>query len=245
MEQRTKKFSLDIRRFNAIKGAEVKSKISGLSDGQLGCLLSHLTLIESNINADSHLLIIEDDEELAESFATLPLIPGYLEREHLGWDIIYLDATIVQPEAMIILFDLVEGTYKEEIKLVEVMEGLQTFGTHAYLVNKLSKEKLAGLIRKYMYQGKPIDNIFVALAHYKELKFMITLPFLAAGSHDTLTSQIGSSQDGRINIWLTIRRHLARLTRSNTTRNDFEDLIRQHRRLFGDGRFGHFIDHHD
>jgi len=243
MSAQISNISFEIERFSAILGSVVKEKIPGMSNGQLGCLLSHLTLLEDRQNNNFNLLILEDDVVLSQDIDLLPSLPGYMSNNLPDWDVVYIDATIVQPSLMSYFFSLKKQLPPKQISVVKVERNMQAFGTHGYLVNKNSTAKLAGLIRAYMSQGKAIDNIYVALTEAERINSYICLPYLCCGSIHTLNSQIEAGDVGdNIKIWHQIRRMYAKRNPiSSEDERQFADLIQQHLSLYGNTTFGHFL----
>jgi GR25 family glycosyltransferase involved in LPS biosynthesis len=243
IESQKRLFGINIQRFEGIEGRTQPVKIKGLSDGQLGCLLSHLTILRNQLTQEHDVLIIEDDSILTENFKQAIAIPQYLSSIGAEWDIVYLDATIVQPALMGKLFRLKNSTPPQKITVVELNDESQAFGTHSYIINRNSIKKLVGFIEKLAFQGKAIDNIYVALNSSKMIKAHLTIPFLAYGSQETLNSQITDTIDDRIKTWLNIRRLLAKHRHlTGEEKSEFFNAIKQHLALFGHRKFGHFIE---
>lgn len=241
MEGQIQATGMQIARFAAVSGADCAEKIPGLSDGQLGCLLSHLELMERHRSGDEDLLILEDDEELSSLFPMVRTLGDHLRRTGAGWDIAYLDATLVQPSLILNLAKSRANAPGGAVQPVKLGLGCQAFGTHAYLLNRESVATVADLVKRCMRSGKALDNILVALAENGLTRNHITVPFLACGSADALSSQIGAADDGRVEIWLEIRRIMASTSFTESDRNRLGRLVQRHRSLFGDERFAHSV----
>ena len=149
-------------RFNALTGYDYngpKLRKNALTRGQLGCLMSHLRLIETARSTDGILGIVEDDvmfcDDLAERFR-------YIE-EHFDkpWDMFFLGSTYHINPAVWHKADLGRDFEQTDIKYIHRIYG--TWNTYAYLVNCSSAAKIAALMRANLGLAQAVDRLFITL----------------------------------------------------------------------------------
>jgi hypothetical protein len=98
-----------LRRWQAIDGVKQTDRPPKLTPSQHGCWLSHLSAIESAIENDDHLYVVEDDVVLSDALVDLPSMVEAVESASGGdWDLLYLDATVVEVEDMCSMFEWTE-----------------------------------------------------------------------------------------------------------------------------------------
>jgi glycosyl transferase family 25 len=88
VETEMSKIGIKCERFNAIK----------MSNGAIGCSLSHLTLLQNaNINNLDHILIVEDDISFLEPSLFISQLNKFLELHGNNWDVILLAGNNMPP----------------------------------------------------------------------------------------------------------------------------------------------------
>ena len=198
--------SLEFKRFEAILGNESKIKINGLSESQIGCYLSHLEVLKKYNDSDDHLMIIEDDSYFNKS---INICNDLISKLDYNWDIIYLDATIVEISDYINLSRKIFNQLNKNKLIDECITNINSvqtiFGTHGYIVNKKSIGKLANLLINGMILGKPIDNIYALNIRNKKIDSFIILPTLISPSIDTINSQITTNEHPLMKDWIKFR----------------------------------------
>jgi GR25 family glycosyltransferase involved in LPS biosynthesis len=229
---------LNIERFDAINGKDISFQFSTLTPGALGCLLSHFEIIRKSINETLDTLIIEDDIILMPNISQVEEIIQSLNASRCNWDILYLDGTIVQMDVAENLHSKMVSNPKKQF-VAEVDQDWTIFGTHAYVINRASKIKVLEFIGQKLWQGRPIDNIYVAGNCLGALKSYLCLPYMTAPSELSLNSEVtqNANSDQRIYIWDSIRRHLANVAQEEP----LSKFTSRHRLLFGGTKFSHFI----
>ena len=157
LKQKAKKFNLNVNRFVAINGKkvnifekekELNLKISKtLKKGNLGCALSHYTLIKSLKNSkDDYVLILEDDVIFDDKFHNINKI---LNKIDFDFDMLFLGGCNIYGS----LFK------KDFIKpRKHLNQGLRRYNMclHAYIVNIKNIDNILNSIKKI---NKPIDII--------------------------------------------------------------------------------------
>ena len=149
-------------RFNALTEKDFDGEPADrglLTNGQLGCLMSHLRLIEDAQNTTGILGVVEDDvmfcDDLAERFA-------YIE-EHFNkpWDIFFLGSTYHINPSVWHKDDLGYDFQQTDIKHIHRIYG--TWNSYAYLLNCRSAKKVASLIRSHMHTSTAIDHLLILI----------------------------------------------------------------------------------
>jgi GR25 family glycosyltransferase involved in LPS biosynthesis len=198
-----------LKRFPAIGGAEVTQIPPGLTVGQWGCWRSHMEIIESSLNNNQNLLIIEDDEYFNSMLNHAALIQDSLK--NIEWDIIYLDLTVVETEDYLFLSRNLKDilTTKSPPKLVQLPNSFTAYGTHGYILNSFSKRKALDILKSNSQLGLPIDNIFGAAIQESKLKSFALLPLILMPGIETKNSQINSSSHPLENDWIQYREMLS------------------------------------
>jgi hypothetical protein len=195
-----------VGRFAGIDGSLQAGCPEGLRPGQYGCWLSHLEALERSLRSERHVHIVEDDALLSRKLAVLP---DLLEALDLGssWDILYLDATLVELEDMYRMFDWVQQARAKGTPHLHGIPGEFTvYGTHSYVVNSGRKAHVHDYLRSHLQAGVPIDNVFARGIQKGELKAFLTAPFLTSGDDESLVSTVGYEGEGGFLAWLLFRR---------------------------------------
>lgn len=199
----------NLKRFPAISGNEVPESPSNLTFGQWGCWCSHVKIIESSVNNDHNLLIIEDDEYFNSMLNHAELIQDSLE--NINWDIIYLDLTVVETEDYLFLSRNLNKiiTTNSPPTLIKLPNTFTAYGTHGYIVNNLSKIKVLELLKANSKIGLPIDNVFCAAIQESKLNSYVLLPLILEPGSETKNSQINSNSHPLENDWIEYREMLS------------------------------------
>jgi GR25 family glycosyltransferase involved in LPS biosynthesis len=196
-----------IRRLDAVDGATLRDCPPGLSPAQYGCWLSHLRALEQHDGGD-HLHIMEDDALLSSALAGLPGAIPVMEASHgEDWDVLYLDATLVEVADMYVMFEWTqEARSRSTIHVRRIPQHFTVYGTHSYVVNARRREHVTSHLRRYMASQKPIDNVFAHGIQSGELKAFVTTPFVTSGTDFGSSSTIVENRDDRSVAWLAFRR---------------------------------------
>jgi glycosyl transferase family 25 len=185
------RLAVDFRVFDAIIGANVNvadySRYlleNKLVPGEVGCLLSHVTVWEKHLNSPhSALIVFEDDAQPTEHFAD----PKATMFRHLElvtaidpeWDILYLGRC----------YDICSDTifYPEE----EIVGGVKPACNHAYAIRVKS---IARIISMGFPTEKPIDGILGDLAKARRIRAYASNPpvFKQNGAPTTIPGRSGS-----------------------------------------------------
>ena len=201
--------NFNISRFNGIYGSDASISNPHLTHGQWGCYLSHTLLIQNNLNSQNHLLIIEDDSHFNKS---INLISEKIEKLDDSWDIIYLDATLVEIEDQLLFSRKIieEKNKSKDILNIEKIPSTATiYGTHCYLINKSSINKIHKILLNNAMTGLPIDNVLSAAIQEGKITAHITLPFLTAPSEASMISTINTSEHPLLRGWIELRHSMS------------------------------------
>jgi GR25 family glycosyltransferase involved in LPS biosynthesis len=197
-----------IERFAAIDGSLQPGCPRNLRPGQYGCWLSHLAALERSIANGRHLHVMEDDALLSRKLAVVPEALGALASDPgASWDILYLDATLVELADMYQMFDWVqEARPQGMVNLHRIPAEFSVYGALSYIVNSSRKKYVHDYLRSYLHAGAPLDNVFAAGIRDGRLKAYLTAPFLTSGSDASMVSTLGYEDGHGFLAWFLFRR---------------------------------------
>jgi hypothetical protein len=194
-----------VQRLAGVDGGKAGERPEGLRPGQFGCWLSHLAALESALGSDRHLHVVEDDALLSPKLRSLPELLAALGSE--DWDLLYLDATLVEIADMHRMFDWVrESREKGVVQVCKVPAQFTLYGTHSYVVNGARKRSVHEYLAARLRSGYPIDNVLAQAIREGTLKAFVSAPFLITGSDAGLESSVGYEGDHGFLAWLLFRR---------------------------------------
>jgi hypothetical protein len=217
-----------VRRWPAVDGSAQKERPPNLTPSQHGCWLSHLSAIENSIENDDHLYVVEDDALLSDGLVDLPSVVQAIESASAGdWDLLYLDATVVEVEDMCSMFEWTERARRDQqLGFVRVPRSFTLYGLLSYVVNARRKRSVCHFLREHIGRGKPIDSITAHGIQQGALKAYVTVPLLTCGSELARSSQIETADDGRNLAWLLFRR-LCFVQRDTESLRNLSSAVRQ------------------
>jgi GR25 family glycosyltransferase involved in LPS biosynthesis len=197
-----------IERFAGIDGSRQPGCPQNLRPGQYGCWLSHLAALERAVPSRRHLHVMEDDVVLSRKLAVLPAALAALASEpSASWDILYLDATLVEIADMQQMFEWVQQSRpKGLVDVHRIPAGFAVYGMLSYVVNSSRKKYFRDFLRSYLDAGAPIDNVVASGIQNGEIKAYVTAPFLTTGSDASMASTLGYQDGGGFLAWLLFRR---------------------------------------
>jgi hypothetical protein len=196
-----------VRRMAGIEGAKAEGRPEGLRPGQFGCWLSHLAALEGALDSDRHLHLMEDDALISPKLAALPELLAALDSGKAQWDLLYLDATLVEIADMYQMFDWVrEAREKGTMKVCELPAQFTVYGTHSYVVNSERKGHVHRLLSGRLRSGYAIDNVLAQAIRDGAIRAFASAPFLTTGSDAGLESSVGYEGDQGFLAWLLFRR---------------------------------------
>lgn len=194
-----------VQRLAGVDGAKAAGRPQALRPGQFGCWLSHLAALERSLGSGAHLHVVEDDALISPKLAALPELLGALASA--DWDLLYLDATLVEIADMYRMFDWVrESREKGVVQVCKVPAHFTVYGTHSYVVNGERKARVREYLAARLDSGYPIDNVLAQGIRQGELKAFLSAPFLITGSDAGLESSVGYEGDHGFLAWLLFRR---------------------------------------
>ncbi len=197
-----------IERFAAVDGSSRPARPPKLAPGEFGCWLSHLEVLERSLARDAHLHVMEDDVALSGAIGLLPDLIGLLEANSGGdWDLLYLDATLVEVEDMCRVFEWAQSAKKEgRVNVSSLSADFTVYGTHSYVVNRARRGKLLDFLRQHLDSGKPIDNALAAGIRKARLRAYVTTPFITSASELSQKGQVTGTADEKFAAWWLFRR---------------------------------------
>lgn len=178
-------------RFEAVDGAKIAEKYdSTLMAGELGCWLSHISILHNQINGGKHLHIIEDDALLHSWIAKV--FSAFIAQTP-NWDVLFTDFFV--PKDLYVFKYLHELLleYKRtgEIKIFRLDNIPFTCAT-SYYVNKDSIRKLYKLVCNCGSDNVPFDLKLRDAVNNGELIAFATMPFFSTLSESCQNSSIRS-----------------------------------------------------
>ena len=179
------------RRFAASEGNSLSlPNPHKLSEGVMGCFISHTQLLKQNIGSDKHLHVIEDDVLFAS--CTERVIQWAMEAGAFDhFDILYTDITVPLRSE---IHKLYRSAYAKAVKYTadgkiesvafDVMDVRnRTYAsTSSYLVNRHSIEKIYDIFAAELQRGatNPIDLIIREKNFHGALKVGCIFPFVTS-----------------------------------------------------------------
>src|SRR3954462_8973303 len=128
-------------RFAGVDG-KLQTRLPGkLTPGQYGCWLSHLAVLERSLNDDRNLHVIEDDAIISAKLEVIPDALRALTDAGEAWDILYLDATLVEILDMTRMFEWVQASRQEgAVHVHKIPPDFTLYGMLSYIVNSSRKK---------------------------------------------------------------------------------------------------------
>jgi GR25 family glycosyltransferase involved in LPS biosynthesis len=196
LEQRLEQegFAGKYTRFPAVDGKRITYGPDAVPGwAALGCLLSHLSVLKSQLGSDHHLHIIEDDallhRDLGRAFEAF--ISHEQEQE---WDILMTDI-FLPPD--VYLFKYLHQAYNESVRTGSLsfhdIGNWEFAGANSYFVNKNSIQKVLQLVEHGFKIEVPYDIRLKNLAKEHMLKVYLCFPFLSTLSESCSDSTIAGS----------------------------------------------------
>ena len=174
------------QRFPAINGQDVAKSYPNfkLSPGKLGCWLSHMEVIEKNLDNPAHLHILEDDFIFTEGFQILLNNIDTIEKKIGEWDIIFTDVDVTDMRNVSSIRQLirdVDNLFNANKVRFENATKIYAAGNSSYVVHKNKKHKLLSIMREGFKTGNVPKDIYLREQIRKgKIKAFVTLPFLTS-----------------------------------------------------------------
>lgn len=181
------------RRFEAIRGAGTPQRSqTTLTDGHLGCWLSHQAVWMQGIRAGRHLHVLEDDAILS------PLLVQMLEKPNLdedGWDLLFTDVYFHPPPSPVQftqLMNWMQAFARGKGVVLADLKDLPFTGTTSYLVNHRGMEKLLALTDGQWTLNRSFDVHLQELVRQGKVRARVTVPFVSTIGPENLATTTGS-----------------------------------------------------
>jgi len=197
-----------VQRLSAVDGRQRPACPAGLTRGEYGCWLSHLKVLELSVGLEAHLHVMEDDALIGSALPSLPAVVQSLDSSAAGeWDILYLDATLVEAPDMCAVFGWAKTARAAgAVRLRRVPNQFTVYGMHSYVVNATRKAFVLEFLTRHAAAGKPIDNVTAYGIQSGQLRAFMTTPFITTGSDLSLKSTVGEERDDKYLAWQAFRR---------------------------------------
>lgn len=160
VDSHLKSFNIPFEYFDALTDENNDEKLiflPGTKNGNIGCFLSHYTLIKNHIG-NKILGIFEDDVLLCDDFIERF---SYIENNfNLDWDIFFLSSFYHLNNDKKRWHETGDFEFTD-IKYIHRVYG--SFCTHSYLVNPRSKEKIIKLMKDNSHKSYAIDHLYILI----------------------------------------------------------------------------------
>lgn len=198
----------EVRRLAGIDGQKRTDRPQAFTPGQYGCWLSHLMALEQSIGREGHVHIMEDDALMGAALPILPDVVGSLDAGSGGeWDILFLDATLIEPMDMCHVFGWAKTARREgTVRVRALPREFTVYGLHSYVVNAARKGYVLDFLRRHLAAGRPIDNVTAYGIQSGALRGFLTTPFMTSAAELSLKRTVGESGDERFLAWQVFRR---------------------------------------
>jgi len=196
-----------VRRLKAVDGNELKAFPPQLRPAQYAVWLSHLEALAASPGADCHVHIMEDDVEFSSAVGILPDLIASLDAGSGGnWDILYLDATLIEPGDMCRVYGWTRSAREDgRVRICPLTPEFTVYGLHSYIVNGARKAKLRDYLNRHLASGKPLDNATAHGIQSGQLQCFVTTPYVTTASETSLARTWGEMED-RFVAWHVFRR---------------------------------------
>jgi GR25 family glycosyltransferase involved in LPS biosynthesis len=206
---RSKKENWSLTRIPAVDASHVQSeKIPGkISPSEKGCFLSHIKVLEHNVDLSEHFFILEDDAIFGRSTCQLADKFTQIQNKAFDWDILFTDLGIGSIGAMAELVRIRQKlASRNEQDVIDLRFLDYYFGATAYIVNRRSIQKLLSIVKKAP-MDEPYDIFLRRMIHERKINAFATVPFLTSLSEGTVDSAVQRSEHARTElIWSLFRR---------------------------------------
>ena len=171
--------------YTRIKGVEPLKRNKKLRIGQLGCLNSHILILEDAIKHNyKNILIFEDDIIVKDNWDNINTAINDLQ--YLKPNLLYLGCSQHKWKGV-----RTPGGKKEDVEIKDnYYHSLQSFGSFAVIINNSIYETLLNM---YNNKDKPIDNYLVNYQLKNKHKCIVMYPNKVIA--DVTTSNTGNPRD--------------------------------------------------
>lgn len=197
--------SWELKRFPAIDVSYVRkhSLPGNLRETEKACFSSHKTVISDSRYATDHVLIMEDDSCLGKE--TQNTIKSIVKDNSSGWDIMYGEVCVPEPENMCRLIRL-KNDLKGGTTFLDLSK-MNYAGATAYVINKNSILKIYNLLQKVRSYDVPFDLLLRQYVHTGQLKAFVPFPFITSFAENALNSDIREKMELSTDlVWILFRK---------------------------------------
>lgn len=208
------KEGINLNRVSAINGFKLSHKdkkaLSGLykvrlTGGQIGCFLSHISVIKDAYERGYNLIwILEDDVEILEDIKQIPNYLINLSKIDPEWDIFYTDTNMRNSKGYYYsrILDPRPGQQlkplsyylKRSKKSSDIMQIRYRYGTHSYLFSRKGMKKVLDYFT-HVYLWSPLDwdiHYIPGILEYSTTKDVVSNPRKAKYSDTQISSSLNS-----------------------------------------------------
>jgi len=200
------------RRFEAVDGAELEGLESlPQQAGDLGCYLSHESLLAACRGRGKHVHVLEDDASLPPDARRLFATALLAAEEDLegGWDLLYTDVLLTPDLPRFLHFRQAFRQFHAEgvLRLVPLADTNFTC-TSSYFVHRDSIDRVHAELAGRWREGKYIDLHLRELVHSGVLRAYTTMPFVTSVGESSERSSIRGELDSSRRVHQLYRRSL-------------------------------------
>ncbi len=178
-------------RFEGVDGHKLSLETaSPLQQGEIGCWLSHYTLISQHGDPDVHLHILEDDAVIHPEMSKV--INAFIEqRDPCTWDILYTDVMLPTEVGN---FKFLHDTWQafqqnHTVRFFDLCE-VHFAAATSYVINAASVDKIASLIKDGWLGDLAYDIKLRQLVRTRQICALMMFPFFTTLSQQSDCSSI-------------------------------------------------------
>jgi GR25 family glycosyltransferase involved in LPS biosynthesis len=204
--------------------------VSSLSEK--ACFLSHRSAIQSQLDNDEHLLVLEDDALFGRS--TAPLLGSIVNSALFdSFDMFFLSVIFRDPITALIMADSKKNLAAEQVLKIINLKGVPFYSTLAYVVNRKAKTKLFNLLGNLGEISSPVDDFYAQCVDEQKISAGAVFPFLAGQSCLGDRSQVREyAEDSRL---LELSFLLTRaVCWADATEQDWMAYLREIKKIMGE-----------
>jgi GR25 family glycosyltransferase involved in LPS biosynthesis len=178
-------------RFEGTDGRDLTLETPGpLKPEEVGCWLSHYTLISEHGDPDVPLHIMEDDAMIHPEMSNV--INAFIEqRDPNTWDILYTDVMLPNEVGN---FKYLHGAWQafqgnHAVRYLDLLE-VHFAAATSYVINAASVEKITVLLKDGWLGDLPYDIKLRQLIQVRQIRALVTFPFFTTLSQQSDCSSI-------------------------------------------------------
>jgi GR25 family glycosyltransferase involved in LPS biosynthesis len=189
-----------VERFPAIDGQARGGCPAGLAAAEYGVWLSHIEILRRSVDGAHHLHVMEDDVQLSDRLPLLSHFIANLDATTQGaWDLLYLDATLVEIADMYQMFEWTQlARGKDTVYVCAMPSAFTVYGAMSYVVNARAKRRVLDFLERQLPAGQAFDSVLAYGIQSAELRAFVTAPFVTSSSELQLAGTVQEYDDEKL-----------------------------------------------